>query len=115
MEFVLPQGKAIAQFIFGAYFALLAIQILAEYLTLRKFQSVAFVMVPYLYVPYRLWQLYEGLGLAAPQSEIVWIRWILICELVLWGTSHLLDIAQLPRLFLWPGTVKSAADGQTPP
>ncbi|MEB3356976.1 MAG: hypothetical protein VKK04_09635 [Synechococcales bacterium] len=112
------QGDRTVTLIFTAYFVLLALQVLAEVLTLRRFQSVVWVMVPYLYVPYRLWQLYEGLTLLPP-DEAGWIRWIFVGELVVWGTSHLIDITQLPRLFQWPGTVQASltpsADEQTPP
>jgi len=87
--------------IFAAYFILLALQILTETLTLRKWQSVVWVMVPYLYVPYRLWQLYEGFALTTITTDLVWIQLILLAEIVIWGINYLLDLAQLPRLFRW--------------
>ena len=68
-----------------AYFVLLALQVVIEVLTLRQFQSIAWIMVPYLYVPYRLWQLWEGL----------------------WGSNYLLDLSQLPRLLQWPEATDS--------
>ena len=37
------------------YFLMLGLQILSEILTLRQFHSVVWVMVPYLYLPYRIW------------------------------------------------------------
>jgi hypothetical protein len=92
-----------------AYFVMLGLQILSESLALRQFHSVVWVMVPYLYVPYRLWQLYEGLTLttALSLSDLLWLRWLLIGEVVVWGINYLLDLAQLPRLFWWPGTAES--------
>ncbi|PSN15222.1 hypothetical protein C7293_08295 [filamentous cyanobacterium CCT1] len=87
--------------VFAAYFVLLGLQILSELLTLKQLHSVVWVMVPYLYVPYRLWQLYEGIDLTAGRPELAWIQLILAAEIVVWGINYLLDLAQLPRLFRW--------------
>lgn len=83
------------------YFVMLGLQILSEILTLRKFHSVVWVMVPYLYVPYRIWQLYEGLTLLNPTNELVWIRNLLLVEIVLWTVNYALNLSQLPRLTRW--------------
>jgi len=83
------------------YFIILGLQILSEILTLRRFPSVVWVMVPYLYLPYRIWQLYEGLTILNPQPELIWLRYLLIVEIVLWIGNYALDLAQLPRLFRW--------------
>jgi hypothetical protein len=83
------------------YLVMLGLQILSEYLTLRQFQSVVWVMVPYLYVPYRVWQLYEGLMLVSPESEPMGFETLLLVEIVLWIGNYLLDLAQLPRLLRW--------------
>jgi hypothetical protein len=83
------------------YFLMLGLQILSEILTLRKFPSVVWVMVPYLYLPYRIWQLYEGLQILSPEPELMWIRILLIVEIVLWIGNYVLDVSQLPRLFDW--------------
>ena len=87
--------------VFIPYFVMLGLQILFEILTLRRFQSVVWVMVPYLYLPYRIWQLYEGLTILSPESDLIWIRYLLIVEIVLWTGNYALDLAQLPRLFRW--------------
>jgi len=83
------------------YFLMLGLQILSEILTLRQFHSVVWVMVPYLYLPYRIWQLYEGLTLLSPEPELIWIRNLLIIEIVLWTLNYALDLSQLPRLLRW--------------
>lgn len=83
------------------YFIMLGLQILSESLTLRRFPSVVWVMVPYLYLPYRIWQLYEGLTILNPEPELIWVRYLLIVEIVLWIGNYALDLAQLPRLFRW--------------
>jgi hypothetical protein len=83
------------------YFVMLGLQILSEILTLRQFHSVVWVMVPYLYLPYRIWQLYEGLTLLSPEPELIWIRNLLIIEIVLWTLNYALDLSQLPRLLRW--------------
>ncbi|PSN17186.1 hypothetical protein C7271_19050, partial [filamentous cyanobacterium CCP5] len=78
-----------------AYFVMLAVQVLSEFLTLRRYQTVVWVMVPYLYVPYRLWQLYEGLTVV---DDILWLQILFGGEILVWGINYLLDLAQLPRL-----------------
>lgn len=83
------------------YFVMLGLQVLSESLSLRRFHSVVFVMVPYLYLPYRIWQLYEGLSLLNPASELIWVRNLLLAEIVLWTLNYALDLAQLPRLLSW--------------
>ncbi len=83
------------------YFVMLGLQILSEIVTLRQFQSVAWVMVPYLYVPYRIWQLEQGLTLLRPESELVWVRNLLLVEIILWILNYALALSQLPRLLRW--------------
>ncbi|MBD2489961.1 hypothetical protein [Aulosira sp. FACHB-615] len=83
------------------YFIILVWQIFFETFTLRKLQHVVWVMVPYIYLPYRFWQLYEGLTLLGSQTELLWVRYLLILELVLWIVNYAIDVVQLPRLFRW--------------
>lgn len=83
------------------YFIMLGLQILSESLTLRQFHSVTWVMVPYLYLPYRIWQLYEGLNIVGSEPELMWIRYLLLFEIILWTGNYVLDVSQLPRLFRW--------------
>jgi hypothetical protein len=87
--------------VLGWYFIILSLQILFEFLTLRKLQNVVWVMVPYIYLPYRFWQLYEGLTLLGSEPELLWVRYLLILELVLWIGNYVIDVSQLPRLFRW--------------
>ncbi|OCQ91979.1 hypothetical protein BCD64_26170 [Nostoc sp. MBR 210] len=87
--------------VLGWYFIILGLQIVFETFTLRKLQNVVWVMVPYIYLPYRFWQLYEGLRLLGSQAELLWVRYLLILELVLWIVNYVIDVAQLPRLFRW--------------
>jgi hypothetical protein len=87
--------------VFVPYFVLLGLQILSESLSLRRFRSVVFVMIPYLYLPFRIWQLYRGLALLNPAGELVWVRNLLLVEMVLWAATYVLDLAQLPRLLRW--------------
>lgn len=84
-----------------SYFLMLGLQILAESLALRQFRSVVFVMVPYLYIPYRIWQLYSGMLALGADQDLIWVRNLLIAEIVLWTLNYALDLAQLPRLLQW--------------
>ena len=99
--------------VLAAYFAMLVLQVITEFATLRWFHSVVWVMVPYLYVPYRLWQLWEGLAIAPSTSDYVWLQLLLIGEIIVWGINYLLDLAQLPRLLQWSGATSNTT-GQTP-
>lgn len=101
------QGYFTVLVVLLAYFVMLALQVIAEIVTLRQFQSVVWVMVPYLYVPYRLWQLYEGLTLIQRETNLGWVQVLLIGEIVVWSINYLLDLAQLPRLFRWPDLPES--------
>jgi hypothetical protein len=83
------------------YLVMLGVQVLSESLSLRKFRSVVFVMVPYLYIPYRIVQLWEGLNLLSPEIESTWIQKLLLFEIVLWISNYTLDLSQLPRLLHW--------------
>lgn len=94
------RGYSSAIAVLASYLLLLGLQILTESVLLRRFHSVVFVMVPYLYLPYRIWQLYEGMMLNSA-DELVWIRLLLLAEIVLWVVNYLLDLSQLPRLMHW--------------
>ncbi|MGI8499774.1 MAG: hypothetical protein ACR2LR_01350 [Hassallia sp.] len=84
-----------------SYYLMLGLQILFESLTLRQYKSVVWVMVPYLYLPYRIWQLYEGLIFLGSESQLMWVRYFLILQIVVWTVNYALDVSQLPRLFRW--------------
>ena len=96
-----------------SYFLMLGLQILSESISLRWFHSVVFVMVPYLYIPYRIWQLYEGLTLFSPDRELVWVRNLLFAEIILWTLNYALDLSQLPRLLHWEMNQEAATQSVT--
>jgi hypothetical protein len=106
LAWALWQGEAIVSTVLLSYLGMLAEQILSESLSLRQLRSTAFVMVPYLYIPYRLWQLDEGFNLL-DGLELDWVRWVLLFEIVLWIGNYCLDLAQLPRLLHWDGAAFS--------
>jgi hypothetical protein len=83
------------------YFVMLGLQILSEILTLRQFHTVVWVMVPYLYLPYRFWQLYEGWKFLSSETDLVWLQNLLLVEIVLWIGNYVLDVTQLPKLLRW--------------
>ncbi|MBD2387556.1 hypothetical protein [Cylindrospermum sp. FACHB-282] len=94
--------------VLGWYFVMLGLQILSEIVTLRQYHTVVWVMVPYLYLPYRFWQLYEGWTLLGSETNLLWVRNLLILELVVWIVNYALDVSQLPRLLRWE--LKSNSD-----
>ena len=95
------RGYSSVLIVFVSYFVMLGLQILSEILTLRYFHSVVWVMMPYLYLPYRFWQLYEGLTLLNPQPDLIWVQNLLVVNLVLWILNYALVMSQLPRLLRW--------------
>jgi hypothetical protein len=58
------------------------------------------VFLFYLYLPYRIWQLYEGMMLIKT-DEFGWIQSLLVAEIILWTANYALDLSQLPRLLRW--------------
>lgn len=89
-----------------SYLVMLALQVVSESVSLKQFHSVVFVMVPYLYIPYRLWQLYEGLTLISHQPELILLQYLLLVNIVLWILNYALDLSQLPRLLKWEIDIK---------
>jgi hypothetical protein len=95
-------GYASVVMVLIPYLVLLGLQILAEIIALRQFHTVVWVMIPYVYVPYRVWQLYEGLERLEPIPALFWVRVLLWVNVVMWIGNYFLDLAQLPRLLFWP-------------
>jgi hypothetical protein len=83
------------------YFVMLALQILSESIILKQYQSCVWVMVPCVYLPYRIWQLYTGLILVSLEGELIWVQRLLILEIVLWIFNYGVHLSQLPRLLRW--------------
>ena len=101
MVWSLWQGYFDVASLLASYFLLLGLQILSESLLLRRFHTSVFVMVPYLYLPYRIWQLYEGWMWLNPVDELAWAKALWLFEIVLWLANYALDLSQLPRLMHW--------------
>jgi len=97
--------------IFASYFLILGAQIISETVTLRQFQSVVWVMIPYFYVPYRVWQLYQGLNLMEGNSELIGIEVILWTNIAVWIINYGIDLIQLPLLFRWQTQENSSSLG----
>lgn len=83
------------------YLVMLALQILSESVTSKRFQSCVWVMIPCLYLPYRVWQLYSGLMLLSLESGTIWVQRLLVVEIVLWIFNYGVHLSQIPRLLRW--------------
>jgi hypothetical protein len=94
-------GYASVLTVLSWYLINIGLQVLSEIVTLRQFPNVVWVMVPYVYLPYRFWQLYESWTILGSETELLWVRNLLVFELVLWIVNYALDVSQLPRLFRW--------------
>ncbi len=94
-------GKTGVMVVFAPYFLMLGFQILSETVTINRFQSCVWVMIPCLYLPYRIWQLHSGLTLLSSESELMWVRYLLRLEIGLWIFNYGVHLSQLPRLLRW--------------
>jgi hypothetical protein len=83
------------------YFLMLGFQILSESMTINRFHSCVWVMIPCLYLPYRIWQLHTGLTLLSGESELMLVRNLLRLEIGLWIFNYGVHLSQLPRLLRW--------------
>jgi hypothetical protein len=82
------------------YFLMLGFQILSESVTINRFHSCVWVIIPCLYLPYRIWQLHTGLILLNG-GELMLIRNLLRLEIGLWIFNYGVHLSQLPRLLRW--------------
>jgi hypothetical protein len=98
-------GKTGVVVVFAPYFLMLGFQILSESVTINRFQSCVWVMIPCLYLPYRIWQLHSGLTLLSGESELIWVRYLLRLEIGLWIFNYGVHLSQLPRLLRWDAQV----------
>lgn len=94
-------GKTGVVVALAPYFLMLGFQILSESLTINRFHSCVWVMIPCLYLPYRIWQLHSGLTLLSSESELMWVRYLLRLEIGLWIFNYGVHLSQLPRLLRW--------------
>ncbi len=83
------------------YLGMLVLQIGSEIVALRQFQSCVWVMIPCVYLPYRIWQLYQGLTLLGAADGPLWVQRLLLAEIGLWIFNYGVHLSQLPRLFAW--------------
>lgn len=95
------QGNSSVLQVLIPYFMLLGLQILTESIILRQFHSIVWVMVPYLYLPYRLWQLYQSLMLPENGNDLLAFRLLLQAEIVLWILNYGVNLLLLPWLLRW--------------
>ena len=94
-------GKTSVVVAIAPYFLMLAFQILSESVTLNQFHSCVWVMIPCLYLPYRIWQLHTGLMLLSGESELILVQNLLRLEIGLWIFNYGVHLSQLPRLLRW--------------
>jgi hypothetical protein len=94
-------GKTSVVVAIAPYFLMLAFQILSESVTLNRFHSCVWVMIPCLYLPYRIWQLHTGLMLLSGESELILVQNLLRLEIGLWIFNYGVHLSQLPRLLRW--------------
>jgi hypothetical protein len=93
-----------------SYLLMLALQIVTEIILLRQFHTVAWIAIPYLYLPYRVWQLYQGILSTNAIEELGWFQALLVLEIGIWIINYSFNLIQLPTLLRWDRSV--AAEGR---
>lgn len=83
-----------------SYLLMLALQIVTEVSLLRQFRTVAWIAIPYLYLPYRVWQLYQGITVSSVDN-LEWFQNLLLLEIGIWIVNYSFNLIQLPRLLRW--------------
>lgn len=83
------------------YFVMLGFQILSEIVALRRFKSCVWVLIPCIYLPYRIWQLLTGAMLIGFESGLVGVQRLLYLETVLWVFNYGVHLSQIPRFLRW--------------
>jgi hypothetical protein len=86
---------------FLPYFLMLGLQILCETVTLRNFRSCIWVVIPCLYIPYRVWQLHTGIALVGAEANLLWVKRLLVIEIWFWMLNYGVHLYQIPRLLRW--------------
>ena len=86
--------------LFTSYFLMLLSENLSKVIAIR-FKSCVWIIIPCLYVPFRIWQLYKGLNLISPEPELLWVRKLLILNIILWTLTYAIQLAQIPRMLQW--------------
>ena len=94
-------GYTSVSIVFASYFLMLGLQIASEIFVNRQFHSIVWVTIPCLYLPYRIWQLYEGLTILSPTTQLTLVRYLLYTEIVLWIFNYGVHLSQLPKLMRW--------------
>lgn len=95
------RGYSSVLMVFASYFLMLGLQIASEIYVHRQFHSIAWVTIPCLYLPYRIWQLYEGVTILSTANELILVRYLLFAEIVLWLFNYGVHLSQLPKLMRW--------------
>ncbi len=95
------QRNLVVVIVFASYLIMLGLQIVIEIIMSKRFQSPIWVTVPCLFLTYRFWQLYEGITLVSPDANLIWVKYLLILELILWIFNYGVHLSQLPRLLQW--------------
>lgn len=95
---VIYRDKSVVLISLISYLLMLGLQILAEKVTIN-YHSCVWVTIPCLYLPYRIWQLYQGLMLLSPEE--LWVQRLLWLEIGLWIFNYFVHLSQLPRLLRW--------------
>ncbi|NDJ16633.1 hypothetical protein [Myxacorys almedinensis] len=95
-----------------SYLLMLALQITTEVVLLRQFHSVAWIAIPYLYLPYRVWQLYQGIVMTTAVGQVGWFQALLVLEIGLWIVNYSFNLIQLPGLLRWDQPVIGEEEGK---
>ena len=91
----------IALLTLGPYFILFFLQIGTEQFCIRQWKSPVWVVVPCLYLPWRLFQIYRGWETTEPIDGTIILDITLSALFVFWVISIAVHYASIPRQMRW--------------
>jgi len=83
------------------YFVMFFLQIVSEQVVWKNFQSPIWVIVPCLYLPWRVWQCVRGLETLGPDSGLLVADITLWALLVLWILNIFVHFTGIPNSMRW--------------
>ena len=92
-------GSAATRLALLPYFAMFFAQVASELFCWKRWRSPVWVLVPCLYLPWRLWQSFRGLDLATEAPLLTLVT--LYALIVLWVINIGVHYTNIPRTLRW--------------
>ncbi len=94
-------GETITLLALAPYFIMFFLQIGSEQYIWKKHQSPIWVIVPCLYLPWRVWQCVRGLETIEPRADLFFVEYTLWALLILWIINVGVHYTGIPASMRW--------------